>query len=506
MQRLAFSFHSRHLVTVCASLAFSVFQAQAVEVSPLALQSSYETWKLPGNERMGMARLGLEKQFNPYFSAGVDGYTAMAGERGGFITLGVSAGLKYPLAPNLQVESGLFVGGGGGRGGRELTGGGLMLRENLGLRYQLSDHVSLSSGYSWVNFPDHGTIKSRQLYAGLNVSFDSLTETGQLSSYPVQTSGFNLYTPATHDMMLSWREVRVSDATTTDTGGAQSHLGMIGVRWKTYLSPRWYATFETEAASKGNSRGYMDIMAGLGYRYPVSSSLNLYTDLNAGGGGGGGTNTGGGLLWDWRVGTQYHFDRHWFLDGAVSRFWSPSTNFRSQTVGLSLGYQFGPQLNQGYQGAWKDFDSHGLRLRVAEQTYLKGHANWRNLPDQSVHNLGVQIDYFISPQWYLTGQGLSAVKGDAGAYSTGQVGAGWRNALSQNTFVELEALLGAAGGGGLNTGSGFVAQTNFNLGYSLNKTFEVLATLGESKALNGDFRAHVVGLSMAYKFNMLSAR
>lgn len=498
---------ARHIYWVLLlSIGALATPSYSAELDYFSLESSYERWQLPAGERMGMTRLSLQQQLNPYMSAGVEAYTAMAGERGGFITLGGSLGLKYPLTSQLAIESGLFVGGGGGRGGRELTGGGLMLRENLGLRYQLPAGPSLSLGYSWVNFPSQGQIKSQQLYAGINIPFKVLTEPGKLKSYRLFLDNDNQeFHPMTHEIKLKAREIYMARNTITDTGSTQENIGLIGVEWRTYLSDHWYINLDTAAAARGHARGYMHIMAGPGYRQTITKNWNIYTDMNVGGGGGGNVNTGSGILYDYRIGSQYFINRHWFVDASVSHLWAQSTSFRSNSIGLSVGYQFGPRLNSD-SSLIDSFDSHGLRVRFAEQTYRKANDSWRNIPNRSVDNLGVQIDYFVSPYWYLTGQGLSAVKGEAGAYSTGQVGAGLRQKLSKRIFIELEGLIGAAGGGGINTGSGLVAQTNLNIGYEINPSLEILGTVGETKAINGEFRAHVIGMSLAYKLNVLSGR
>ena len=86
----------------------------------------------------------------------------------------------------------------------------------------------------------------------------------------------------------------------------------------------------------------------------------------------------------------------------------------------------------------------------------------------SVDNLGLQIDYFINPDWYITGQGLAAYKGDAGAFMTGLVGTGVRKNLNKSLYLNAETLAGAAGGGGLAMGSGLVWQGNAGVGYDIN--------------------------------------
>ena len=66
--------------------------------------------------------------------------------------------------------------------------------------------------------------------------------------------------------------------------------------------------------------------------------------------------------------------------------------------------------------------------------------------------------------------------------------------------MEAEALLGGAGGGSLNVGSGLVAQYNVGLGYQLTPALSVMLAGGQIASPDGDFRANVVGASLEYRF------
>ncbi|MGH8822842.1 MAG: hypothetical protein ACREWJ_16335, partial [Rhodoferax sp.] len=101
---------------------------------------------------------------------------------------------------------------------------------------------------------------------------------------------------------------------------------------------------------------------------------------------------------------------------------------------------------------------------------------------------------------FLTGQGLAAYAGNAGAYMIGEMGAGTHWPVSERWFVEGEALLGAAGGGGLAVGGGLVGQINAGVGYHLSKSLSLMATAGRINAFRGNFKANVVGLALAYQF------
>ena len=70
----------------------------------------------------------------------------------------------------------------------------------------------------------------------------------------------------------------------------------------------------------------------------------------------------------------------------------------------------------------------------------------------------MQLDAFFNESWYISGQGIAAESGKAGAYMAGMVGVGYEWDLTSKGFINIEGLVGAAGGGGLATGSGAVYQ------------------------------------------------
>jgi hypothetical protein len=85
---------------------------------------------------------------------------------------------------------------------------------------------------------------------------------------------------------------------------------------------------------------------------------------------------------------------------------------------------------------------------------------------------------------------------------TGLVGTGVRKNLNKSLYLNAETLAGAAGGGGLAMGSGLVWQGNAGVGYDINPSLSALATVGRMEAVNGAFKANVIGLSLAWQFNV----
>ncbi|MGZ8983672.1 MAG: hypothetical protein ACXW11_06935 [Methylotenera sp.] len=482
-----------------------------VEPTPTAIRMTYESLKLPDGENMGMLAGNLLFDVSNKLRLGVGSYGAIRGERGGFITLGVEGEVQQRLSPSWLGHAGLFVGAGGGRGGYALSGGGLMLRGDVGLTYETAGFGNFGFGVSHVQFPS-GVITSTQPYIQYEYPFHSLLVHGWTADSPNDNHArVDPVQPGASEFSMVARNYIIPSSAVRDNGQPQhSSMQLLGVEWLSYLGDRWFLKLESEGAMGGENNGYMQILAGGGYRLPITRSTAIKLHAAAGPAGGGGVDTGGGLLLDAGVSLQQNLTEHTALELSVGEVRAPSRSFEALSLALKLNYQFGLPNISSQAVSWsalRDFDTKPMRVRMANQTYFKADPQWRNRSvDQSVSNLGVQIDYFVSPHWFVTGQGLAAYAGNAGAYMTGQVGAGTQWPVSERWFVEGEALLGAAGGGGLAVGGGLVGQVNASVGYHLSNALSVMATAGRIDALRGDFKANVAGVSLAYQFTGFTAR
>jgi hypothetical protein len=467
-----------------------------------------ETWKLPAHESMGMVGGTLLFEVSPQVQLGVGSYGAVRGQRGGFITLGLAAEVNQPLIDRWSAEAGLFVGGGGGRGGASLAGGGLMLRSHAGLSYDTQGHGKLGLGLSHVSFPS-GVVQSTQPYLKYDYAFSSLLANGWRSAPTRLQSTDTPLLSKPQEFSLVYRHYNIPSTVVQDGGAAQHRtMQLMGVEWLSYLDAHWFLKLEAEGAMGGKSSGYMQIFTGAGYRLPLGASTALKVHAAAGPAGGGSVATGGGWLLDSGIALQQKISRSTALELSLGQVRAPSASFQASSLALKLNHQFGlPGADRAVSwGALRGFEPQSLRIRAVNQTYLQGSPHWRSSNvDTPVDNLGVQLDYFLpgdhnATRFFITGQGLAAYAGKAGAYMNGLVGGGVQVPLTQTWFVEGEGLVGAAGGGGLTVGSGLVGQANASLGYRLSDALSLLGTLGTLSAVRGDFKAKVVGLSLVYQF------
>ena len=478
-----------------------------------AVSISYEKADVPGHQAMGMMGIGLYQSLTPHLDIGVNSYAAVTGDLGGFITIGVGGRAHYPLGERVSLGAGLDVGAGGGRGGNTIVGGGLMLRGQLGLDYRLGRLGTVGAGVSRVQFPDHGIIHSTQPYVAYSYPFEGLYRPGWASDDPIPDASQLRGPGGRHEFSVVYRRAHVPSGLLNDkntTPVAQDNFSVLGVEWRSFLSDHAFFDIGSEAAISGGSSGYMQILLGAGLVYPLTSRTIASVVVDAGAGGGGGVQTGGGGLVRIGADLKYLLSPQLYVDLSAGRLKSISAPFKASEIGLGVGYQFGPtQKATDESGA---VVTHHLRLRLSEQIYVKAANNWRTdsvapqNANKNVDNLGVQVDYFLSPNWFVTGQGFAAHHGDAGAYMTGLVGAGVRLPLVSNWSAEAEVVTGAAGGGGLAMGGGWLAQANLGLVYQFTSRLSGLLTLGEAKAVHGQFRAHVIGLGLAYHERLFERR
>lgn len=158
-----------------AILGVTLMRAAMAQVpfAEASVGTSIETWRIPGGESMDMAAARLLFQVADGWRVGPVAYGAVGGQRGGFITLGAEAERAWRLGSTATLDTGFFVGAGGGRGGRELAGGGLMWRAHAGWSMAVSRNDRIGLGVSHVRFPSQGVIRSTQPYFRYERWFES---------------------------------------------------------------------------------------------------------------------------------------------------------------------------------------------------------------------------------------------------------------------------------------------------------------------------------------------
>ena len=468
------------------------------------LRFSFEEIDMPdAGEQMGLYSIGAYDYLTPWLYGGITLYGAATGRRGGFFTGGYTLGVEHELIDNWILDAGTYVGAGGG--GAAAQGGGLHIRPHIGLKYDFSWSV-LGLNYTYVDFP-YGDISSDAIAISLDFPFSSPIFSWEKDGLTTADYfGSDWSNVSRHRSHLAARVRTYSPASSSRTtlgGPLDDSLGIIGVEYSYFLDENWFATFETAGAVLGGVGGYAELLAGLGYRLPLTKNdrLAILPALTIGGAGGGGVESGGGFVTRANLGLEYRLspDLSLIIDGGYLT--APDGNYDTSYAGLNLAYVMETFAQDQKGSPLKETEliqTTKWRFRPAHQWYI--HAQRRDGSSRDMSLLGGKLDWIGGDWWYLTGQGLSAYEGGAGGYSEGHWGVGVFSPSWNNLQLYGEMLIGAGGGGGVDSGSALLYKPSIGLEYNLSDDFSLQTGLGKVISKEGNLNANTIEVSLVWRF------
>jgi hypothetical protein len=421
-------------------------------------------------------------------------YGAVTGKRGGFFVPGVEGAWSHPFNDWLAVDTGVFAGGGGG--GAAPVGGGLMLRPHLDLVFRFPGfYTGPTASKVWFT---NGKINSTQF--GWMVNFDSSFRyrpseyTGQATDGSATGLGFDHV-----DAMVTVAKPRHS----TSTAGAPmtQRIGLVGLRAERGVGGPLWAGIEAAGAGSGGVAGYAEVLGTAGLRWPVvSDRLSLGVRASVGLGGGGAVDTGGGLLLKTAAGATLRLNNTLGIGAEVGLVDAPRGHYSAATAAVSLNWAL--DVPQRDMGDW--FNTRpGVPTRMEFGAGLERYrAARKDGPTRALDAVVLQINRFVAPNLYLTGQAHSALAGGAGAYSVGLFGFGAQLPVGHRLRLGAEALGGAAGGGGVDTHGGAVLQARAYADVALTDSLSLRVAAGKIKSVHGGLDAPVVDAALVFSFGV----
>ncbi|MFZ6850116.1 hypothetical protein [Undibacterium sp. RuRC25W] len=481
-------------VTQIAPAAPNAPLSNAQETMPSLMKFSLESVKMPGNEKMGLLGGNYLLELSQDVFVGPAVYGSVSGKRGGLFVGGIEATWRKRLASSLTIEPGIYVGGGGG--GSAGVGGGLMVRPHVDLLWHTKGSA-YGLSVSEVRFPN-GHINSNQI--GLVASFDedfTFTQPGlggkSLLSSQRGGVGFDR-------IMLNVGNYNPRSSSVKLDGTAPGNIGYAGFRADQFLNENVFWGLEAGAFARGTSDGYAEVLGAVGVEYPVlSDKLKVGAVAALGTGGGGRIDVGGGALVKGGVYAHWQVTKYIFVGLEAGMADSPNGNFKSRYELLQVGLQL-DSANRSSSGS--DIRS----IRDAEWA-LDG-ADYLNAArkggaKQSLQTIGFVMNRDISDSVYLSGQAHSALKGNAGGFSIGLVGLGLRSPeITHGISFGVEGLVGAAGGGGVDSQGGAIVQAIPYANVALGKHVALRIGVGRVHSLKGEFNSTVANVALAVPFGL----
>ena len=455
-----------------------------------------EKVKLPG-DTMGLVGLTEMLNVGGEWWAGPGVYGAATGRRGGFFVPGVEGAWSHPFNDLLAVDAGVFLGGGGG--GAAPVGGGLMVRPHVDLVLRLPGFYT-GPTFSKVWFPN-GQINSSQF--GWMINFDSSFRYRPADYAGTATDGSATGLGFDHvDAMVTFAKPFHSRST---TGAPMTQrIGLVGLRAERVVDGPLWAGIETAGAASGGVAGYAEVLGTAGLRWPVvADRLSVGVRASAGLGGGGAIDTGGGLLVKAAAGATLRLTDTLGIGAEIGVVDAPRhAHYKAQTAAVSLNWAL--DVPGADLGSW--LDTHpGTPTRMEFGSGIERYRAARKTGGtEPLDAVVLQVNRFVGSNLYVTGQAHSAFSGGAGAYSEGLFGVGVQLPVTQRLRVGVEALAGAAGGGGVDTGGGAVAQGRAYVDLALTDALSLRVAGGKIKSVRGSggLDATVVDAALVFRFGV----
>ena len=489
-------------------LVTTLAQAQDVEAidTPFAdafvsqsaqIKLGVENIKLPTGPSMGMVGVTYLVEAAPGIYLGPAAYGAISGNQGGFFTVGGEVAWQQALTSKLSFQTGIYAGGGGGGGGSALWGGGLMLRPHADLLWDFGGGVMAGVTASYVGFPQGGNVHSSQL--GVTLAFDTAFNTTRPDYIQHHLSvegrqGFGI------DRAVATFGAYFPEASTkkNDGSASPSQMAYAGVRLEQFLNPNLYWGIEAAGAASGGVAGYAEFLGTVGAETALFSNTTVGGRVSLGMGGGGGVSVGGGLLT--KVAGYLTYDLtealHLSLEGGYAV--APDGDFKASFASGNLVLD----LDHPYRV--------GGTPRITENEFTFGSSHYFNAKmksgdARSLDLVTIRLNRYLNDAVYLTGQAHSAYNGGAGSYSVGLVGLGYRSfPVLPHLIVGAEFLVGAAGGGGVDSAGGAVLQPMAFVEYKWTQSLGLKVSAGEMKSWNGGLNTAVLDIAVDFDYGSIS--
>ncbi|SEB50897.1 hypothetical protein SAMN04489761_1120 [Tenacibaculum sp. MAR_2009_124] len=467
-------------------------------------QLDYLSIAMPENEvNMDFSGIHYNLKINDWSYAGVGIYGSIGGIRGGFFTLGVNAGIQKKLIDNFFIDTGIHFGGGGGASAPD--GGGAFILPHFNLGYDFK-YFSTTAGYSYINFFDQGLIKSSQFNVAVQIplSFKHSNFENSEKSFSLDELGETKWNGKSNRNSLF---VHLNNLKVTKGNYEGRTIRLAGFEYNSYFNDNFFYYVKADGAYQGIKAGYMDVFIGAGYHFGMNKNrTNILAKFGIGAGGGGGVDTGGGFLIYPDISLEQKLFDNVYVSIDKGYIMSPDSRFASSSFGFGVKYYVDRDGTNSKNNSFSFGKLKGLETIIKHDIY--SNAQRDTGIKQDMHQISLQINFFLNEHIYAAGQTAFANFGDAGAYAEGIVGLGIKSNrfFNNSTYIFTQMLGGAAGGGGISTGQGLILKPSLGLDFKLNQNLSIRGAAGYVKAKGGSLSTSFFNLGVNYSFSFLSMK
>lgn len=227
------------------------------------------------------------------------------------------------------------LGAGAGGGGQVDSGGGLLVRPQLGVQWPLLSSLSarLGGGYIWA--PD-GKFKAYTMEGELLYHLDMMTAGDK--NERIEAERFHIQ---------DWRIQIFNESyihPQRNGGGINSSVELVGLQLDQLFSPYFFMSYQATSAYQGYHVGGMATgMLGPGIQSPefFQHRMQGFAEILIGAGGGGGIAWGGGAIAEALAGLHYSFTPDVGVQASVGQIKALKNDLNTPIVNVGLTIRFG---------------------------------------------------------------------------------------------------------------------------------------------------------------------
>lgn len=289
-------------------------------------------------------------------------------------------------------------------------------------------------------------------------------------------------------------------------------MGLMGGHYLFHLNHNVYSGLGVYGAVKGRRGGFFTGGLDIGWRYTFFR--NYFIDINgfAGGGGGGSAPQGGGLMLRSAFDIGINLKQSSFGLG-YSYVEFPNGDISSQQVSLHYRYSYESFHFSGWDNKNDQWLKKLGKLSFSNPSQFSLQLT-RYYPDNSVGVSGKQFDNhldILGVRWrnklyknlWLEFETGGAMLGNIDGFAQVFSGFSYETYFGKQIYGNVGVLIGAAGGGDVNTDGGGMYRSFVGLGFHLNTRWSVASQIAWTSALEGNFKAKTALLNIVYHYNSL---
>ena len=502
--------HARTLLdlrvpTLIAGLAAaSAAQDIQLESSRTRFRTSAEILEVSGSD-IGLVGVHYD-WLEPFedlsdFYFGVGGYVSVSGHRGGFQAAGFTAGYSKEFVPDFLLDAGVFLGGAGGSG-RFAPHPGLAVRPFIGLERAFGVlGVRLEVAAMDIAQTD---IEIEDVHVSLGLTSASEILFARERYLDEELPAKALVERTTRTSLRYSRFDPGEGARRRNGQPFTSDVHLLGLGYDYFIGENLFVPFQLHGAVGGDVAGFSTALLGIGGSYPLDREghFRLEGTLSAGAGGGGGLDTGGGFLVEVKGGIQAAITPNLglevsagyldFIDGHLDGpQYSAAVTWTTHPLELALDQPRSSLDTLGLSSG--DAEIRPIRVFAQNKIYMppRSALDQSGDPISTANLMGITLEQPLFQDFSVTAGLYTAWSGSIGGYSEGLVGIAYEYFLPENkdhSFL-LRAETGAAGGGGVDVGSGLVYTATAGYRYHISERFFAQAEIGKLEADRGSFEA-----------------